>query len=198
MLGRMNGSTFVPGIDPWGNLFEITNTQTGCASGTLSQGVTTKNQFAAPMVYDSAGNLINDGAHPYTDDTENRLLTAGGVTYTYDGDGKRVKKSNGALYWTRPGWDTLLETDLSGNATAEYVFFDGKRVARVDQPTNYPRYYSSDHLGSTDIVTNTTGGIIQAKYLRRINHRRRSVCNPFAGLPLLTAYFHAIRGPACC
>ena len=48
---------------------------------TLSEGITTKNQFAAPMVYDAAGNLTNDGAHPFTYDTENRLATAGGVTY---------------------------------------------------------------------------------------------------------------------
>ena len=54
----------------------------------------------------------------------------------YDDDGKRVKMSNGTLYWTGPGWDPLLETDLSGNATAEYVFFNGKRVARVDMPAN--------------------------------------------------------------
>jgi len=67
--------------------------------------------------------------HPYTYDLKNRLLTAGGVTCTYDGDGKRVKKSNGMLYWTGPGWDPLLETDLSGNATEEYVFFNGERVA---------------------------------------------------------------------
>jgi hypothetical protein len=59
------------------------------------------------MVYDSAGNLTNDGAHPFTYDTENRLATAGGVTYTYDGDGKRVKKSNGTLYWIR----TLMKDD---------------------------------------------------------------------------------------
>jgi RHS repeat-associated protein len=41
------------------------------------------------------------------------------------------------------------------------VFFNGERVARVGQPNNYPRYYFSDHLNSTDIVTNTTGGIIR-------------------------------------
>jgi hypothetical protein len=28
------------------------------------------------------GNVTNDGAHPYTFDAENRLITAGGVTYT--------------------------------------------------------------------------------------------------------------------
>ena len=161
LFGHMSGSTFVPGIDPWGNLTEITNSQSGCSTLTLSQSITTKNQFAAPFVHDAAGNLTNDGAHPFTYDTENRLATAGGVTYTYDGDGKRVKKSNGTLYWTGPGWDPLLETDLSGNATAEYVFFNGKRVARVDMPGNSPKYYFEDRLGSTDIVTNPTGGIVE-------------------------------------
>jgi RHS repeat-associated protein len=158
-LGYMSNGVFVYGPDPWGNLTEIQSTQ--CASPTLSQGITTKNQFAAPMVYDAAGNLINDGSHPFTYDTENRLATAGGVTYTYDGDGKRVKKSNGTLYWTGPGSDPMLETDLAGNATAEYVFFNGKRVARVDMPSNSPKYYFEDHLGSTDIVTNPTGGIVE-------------------------------------
>jgi RHS repeat-associated protein len=113
------------------------------------------------MVYDPAGNLVNDGSHPFTYDAENRLTTAGGVTYTYDGDGKRVKKSNGTLYWNGLGWDPLVETDLSGNATEEYVFFNGERVARVDLPANTVEYYFSDHLKSTDIVTNATGGIVR-------------------------------------
>jgi len=90
------------------------------------------------MVHDAAGNLTNDGSHPFTYDSGNRLLTAGGVTYTYDGDGKRVMKSNGTLYWIGPGWEPLLETDLAGSATAEYVFFNGERVARMDQPNNFP------------------------------------------------------------
>lgn len=159
-FGHLSGSTFVPGIDPWGNLVEITNTQAGCVSFTLSQAVTTKNQFAS-MVYDAAGNLTNDGAHPYTYDAENRLLTAGGATYTYDGDGKRVKKSSGTLYWTGPGWDPLVETDLSGTVTENYIFFNGERVARVDMPAGTVEYYFSDHLKSTDIVTNATGGILR-------------------------------------
>jgi RHS repeat-associated protein len=41
------------------------------------------------------------------------------------------------------------------------VFFNGKRVARVDMPGNSPKYYFEDHLGSTDIVTNPTGGIVE-------------------------------------
>jgi RHS repeat-associated protein len=98
---------------------------------------------------------------PHLTDAKNGLATAGGVTYTYDGDGKRVKKSNGTLYWTGPGWDPLVETDLSGNVTEQYVFFNGERVARVDLPAGTVEYYFSDHLKSTDIVTNATGGIVR-------------------------------------
>jgi RHS repeat-associated protein len=41
------------------------------------------------------------------------------------------------------------------------VFFNGERVARVDMPANTVEYYFSDHLNSTDIVTNATGGIVR-------------------------------------
>jgi hypothetical protein len=41
-------------------------------------------------------------------------------------------KSSGTLYWTGPGWDPVVETDLSGNATEWYIFFNKERVARVD------------------------------------------------------------------
>ena len=158
-FGYMSNGNFVLGPDPWGNVTQIQSTQ--CSAFTLNQGINTNNQFSAGMVYDSAGNLINDGSHPYTYDPENRLLTAGGVTYTYDGDGKRVMKSSGTIYWTGPGWNPLVETDLTGRAAEEYVFFNGERVARIEAfPPRTVEYYFSDHLKSTDIVTNATGGIV--------------------------------------
>jgi len=43
------------------------------------------------------------------------------VTYTYHGDGKRVKKSSGTLYWYGAGSDVLEETTLSGTATNDYI-----------------------------------------------------------------------------
>jgi RHS repeat-associated protein len=81
------------------------------------------------------------------------------VTYTYDGDGRPVKKSNGMLYWAGSSSDALVETDLSGNATAEYVFFIGRRIARIDHPSGSINYYYSDHLGSADVITNASGTI---------------------------------------
>src|SRR5262249_45397875 len=42
---------------------------------------------------------------------------------------------------------------------SEYVFFDGERVARKDFPSNAVSYYFSDHLKTTDIVTDAQGNI---------------------------------------
>ena len=100
----------------------------------------------------------------YTYDQENRLSSTAGMRYTYDGNGERVLKSNtstGAAvkrYWSMGG-NTLAEGDGSGNLTAEYIYFGGKRVARIDLPANTVHYYLSDHLGSTSIVASAAGAV---------------------------------------
>lgn len=97
-------------------------------------------------------------------DTENRLTqtTVTGVTtsYDYDADWQRVKKSSGTLYWYGPGGDVLEETNLSGTLQNEYIFFGGKRTARIDA-SGAVHYYFSDHLGSADVITNTDGSRIE-------------------------------------
>ena len=52
------------------------------------------------------------------------------MTYTYEGDGNRVMKSNGTIYWYGANNASLEETDLSGNFQRAYYFFNGQRVAR--------------------------------------------------------------------
>jgi hypothetical protein len=56
---------------------------------------------------------------------------------------------------------SLAESDLNGNLQSEYVFFDGERIARRDNPANSGPvfYYFSDHLKTTDIVTDAQGNI---------------------------------------
>ena len=73
------------------------------------------------------------------------------MTYYYDGDGKRVRKSNGTLYWYGTSNDALDETDASGNLTSEYIFFGGKRIARHDSSSNI-FYYFVDHLGTSRAI----------------------------------------------
>jgi RHS repeat-associated protein len=117
---------------------------------------TTKNQISG-YTYDAAGNMTtNPGVGTYTYDAENRMTATAGVTYTYDGDGKRVKKSSGKLYWYGMGSDALLETDAAGGAPMEFIFFGGKRIARRDSG-GAVSYFFADHLGTSRVVTNATG-----------------------------------------
>jgi len=89
-------------------------------------------------------------------DAESRVHTAGGVEYVHDGDGQRVKKSSGRLYW---GAGPLAESDANGTLVAEYVFVNGQRAMRRDVSTGAMLYYFLDHLGSTSVVANSSGTI---------------------------------------
>ena len=74
----------------------------------------------------------------------------------YDGDGRRVYKSSGKLYWYGAGDEILAETDGSGNTTAEYTFFGGKRIAMLPAGGS-AQYYVEDFLGSSRVVTQSNG-----------------------------------------
>src|SRR6185437_13077197 len=142
--------------DAWANLFQISPPAgyTGCTVETLSLMVSTNNQ-AGGFSYDGAGNVANDTHNAYTWNAESEVKTAAGVTYSYDGLGNRVEKSNGTLYWYGMGSEALEETDLSGNLTNDYIFFGGKRIARHTASANY--YYVEDHLGSSRVITDSSG-----------------------------------------
>jgi RHS repeat-associated protein len=126
----------------------------------LSVGVNTKDQINnSGFVYDAAGNMTADGTLTMTYDAENRKTASSGLSYTYDGEGRRVKKGASKLYWYGAGADTLLETNASGGSPDEYIFFGGRRVARR-KSSGKINYYFADHLGSSRIVTNATGTIV--------------------------------------
>jgi RHS repeat-associated protein len=149
-------------IDAWGNL-QISPMGGKAHGGTFQLSGNAQNRPTG-LAYDAAGNLMSYRSSTYTYDQENRLSSTAGMSYTYDGKGQRALKSNtgtGAsvkLYWTMGG-NTLAEGDGSGNLTAEYIYFGGKRIARIDLPINTVHYYLSDHLGSTSIVANATGTV---------------------------------------
>ena len=127
----------------WGNLTGIGGTSSsynGCTQENLSILVGVKNQITTSgFGYDAAGNLI--AAPPtgttYSYNAENQLAQAAGFVtagYLYDGDGKRVAKTSAGtaykLYWYGVNDAPLSESDGSGNITDEYIFFNGKRIAR--------------------------------------------------------------------
>ena len=102
--------------------------------------------------YDSAGNMETDGSYSYAYNAESEIKSAAGVNYTYDGDGNRLEKSNGKLYWYGAGTEILDESDLSGNFTNEYVSFAGKRIAMRNVSTGTISYYEEDMLGSSRTI----------------------------------------------
>lgn len=152
-MGSAYGNSYV--YDPWNNLLQ--KVPTAGQAENLTIAVNSKNQIVGRS-YDASGNLLNDGANVLAYDAENRATLANGVNYTYDGDGKRIAKSTGTLYWTGTSSDALVESDTAGNITAEYIFFNNKRIARRD-PNGTVHYFLSDHLGSTNIVASATGVI---------------------------------------
>lgn len=148
--------------DPWGNLQHKNPVSGKLNAENISQPATSLNRISG-YCYDAAGNLLKQGTcpidlstAPYQYDADNRITTTAGVTYTYDGDGKRVKKSNGTLYW---GDGPLAESDLNGNMLRNFIFFNGKRIARKDASGNVVHYYFADHLGTADVVTTANGSI---------------------------------------
>jgi hypothetical protein len=123
------GNTYT--YDAWGNLLQKTVTK--CGAENLIVTADAHNWIHASGTdyqYDSAGNMTFNATAPaqtYTYDQENRLTGAAGYAYTYDGDGNRVRKSNGnlaangTLYWyMTPG--VVAETDLAGTPRASMCF----------------------------------------------------------------------------
>ena len=107
--------------------------------------------------YDDAGNLLGEsllGTMAY--DAENHQisftdpLTSAVTTYAYDGDGNRVKKV------VNLGETTLYVYDAFGNLAAEY-----SDVAPSAAPGTH--YRTTDHLGSTRLVTDATGSVVSRR-----------------------------------
>jgi RHS repeat-associated protein len=152
------GYDYSSSYDPWGNLQSQpgATAYTGCTEYLPPAMTADGNNHLSGFTYDSSGNTQNDGVNSYTWDAESQLKTAAGVTYAYDGDGRRVSKVGSKLYWYGSGGDILAETDASGNNPTEYIFFGGKRIAMLPAGST-PIYYIEDLLGTSRVTTTNTG-----------------------------------------
>ena len=120
----------------------------------------TNNQITTSgFTYDGVGNELTDVTNAYAWDAESQIKTANSINYLYDGEGNRVQKSNGKIYWYGAGSEILDESDLSGNITNEYVFFGGKRIAYKAISWGRTFYYAEDMLGTSRVMTTSTGTV---------------------------------------
>ncbi|MGH7744541.1 MAG: RHS repeat-associated core domain-containing protein [Candidatus Dormibacteria bacterium] len=135
----------------YGNLTNInvaSSAYNGCTQENLSMTVNGNNQLSG-LSYDAAGNVLNDGHNSYLWYSGGSLESANGQSYAYDGRGNRTEKAGVKVYWYGLGSDVLDESDTSGNVTDEYVYFGGKRIAHISEPSGTVYYYVQDHLGTS-------------------------------------------------
>lgn len=117
--------------------------------------------------YDSNGNMTYDGSNTLVYDAENHAVSAtnqsSAGTYTYDGNGLRVKKVSGSTttVYIFSGSKMVAEYDNGapvGSPSREYVYGGGTLLAKIDSTgTNY---YHQDHL-SNRLVTSSTGATLE-------------------------------------
>jgi len=145
--------------DRYANLTGISSTQ--CSAPSLSLSVNTNNQITnSGFTYDGAGDLTADGVYSYAWNAEAHQTSGNGVTYTYDGDLRRVEKSGGTLYWyCATCGNVLAESDLSGNITSEYALFNGQKIARRDVSSGNVYYLFHDRLESYRTLTDPSGNV---------------------------------------
>ena len=116
------------------------------------------------------GNMTNDGMNTLGYDAESHAVSSSGSlgsgTYTYDGNGLRVKKTsivNGnstTTVYIFSGSKVIAEYDNGAAPSApsrEYVYGGSALLAKID--SSGTKYYHQDHL-SNRLVTSSTGATL--------------------------------------
>jgi len=86
--------------------------------------------------------------------------------YTYDYFGNRMVKkvyTLGTLSYTTTSWTDAFETKVingGGTENTSYYFANDQLIAKKDKDGN-KTYFSNDHLGSTSLITNQAGSLVE-------------------------------------
>jgi YD repeat-containing protein len=171
------GSTAYPlwglseSYDRYGNRTAQSVTAGTGPSNSVTVSATTNRITTSPYAYDANGNMTNDGVNTLVYDAENRAVSAtnggGSGTYTYDGNGLRVKKVSGGTTTVSifSGGHVIAEY-LNGAApsapTNEYIYSSGQKIAAIQSGSTY--YLHNDHL-SLRVRTNTSGAVTDQRGL---------------------------------
>lgn len=106
--------------------------------------------------YDANGNMISDGQRTITFDYDNMPKTINGsVSFVYDGNGTRAKKLTSTHKKIYIGKYYECDSGVCG----KYIYAGDARIALKTATQTY--YYHPDHLGSTSIVTDSTGNKVE-------------------------------------
>jgi len=131
--------------------------------------------FAAiTYLYDQNGNMTSDGIKCYEYNEANQVKKVKNCSnnqtiaeYVYDYQGNRLVKktySNGSLQKTtfspNDGYETVKLASNSATQNTSYYFANDQLITKKN-PDGTKNYYHNDHLGSTAILSNQSGGLVE-------------------------------------
>lgn len=172
-------STFTYAYNEIGNM--TVNPQVGTYTYPASNPTTVRPHAAIvagpyPITYDNNGNVLTmtdpTGFFGYnaTYNTDNRPSSVTTIfasvpttsTFIYDGDGGRVKKIVGNT--TTRYISKLYECETTGANTScsRFIWAGDTRIATVAVTSGTVHYWHGDHLGSSSMITDSTGAKVQA------------------------------------
>lgn len=142
-----------------------------------------------PTAFDADGNLtrgpLSGASASFAYDSRNRLIQAGGLTYTYDPEGRRVgiADTNGLtelIISPLNVLEQLLAQTPPGGPTTYYVY--GRGGLLYEETAGATRTYHFDIRGNTAALTDDSGSVTgQAHYspYGHLVHRQGNLNTPF-------------------
>jgi RHS repeat-associated protein len=147
--------------DQWGNIVE----REGWGGDNPAFTATYTNNKRNGLTYDASGNLTNDGGYNYSYGVTGQQATASATGYLlqqgYDGDGLRVKKTEGTTFYylrsTLLGGQVVAEIAANGDWHRGYVYLGGELVA-VQHAGVF--WMHQDPVAKSKRVTNSSGTVV--------------------------------------
>lgn len=118
--------------------------------------------------YDANGNLISGDGKYFEYNDANKLVRVRHLEingpilaeYVYDHSGQRIKKIEVGITTYYIGKHFEKQAGQADSKETKYYFANAARVAKKDKDGSL-FFYHSDHLGSTNAITDTSGNLIE-------------------------------------
>jgi YD repeat-containing protein len=127
--------------------------------------------------YDASTNRCADVGYGYTDGRGNTTSYPGSRTAAYDGENRQQTLTDDAMWQYGYDGEGRRVTKTGGGSSVTYAYNARGELAAeydgtVDTSGCTPCYVTVDHLGSTRMVTNESGGVWR-RYAVRVRDRVR-------------------------
>jgi RHS repeat-associated protein len=141
----------------------------------------------ATYSYDTNGNMTGGAGRSISWTSFNKALSINKGTTTlsfaYDADHNRIKQVNGThtTYYLSPRIDAgnhyEKEIDGAGIEHKHYIYAGARSIAiytKKSDNTGETRYLHADHLGSTDVITDESGAVVERMSFAAFGSRRHA------------------------